>query len=113
MGVSDYLPYNIQFVVFLERQGYPILNSIVFQYNQSAIKMEKNGRNLCTGNSRHIAVRYSFTKYIIEKGEMVVEYCPTELMIAGFLQNLFKEEPSKFSEILSCSILPLPKYYRL
>ena len=68
VGVSDYLPYNIHLVIFLEHQVYPILNNIVFQDNQSAIDMETNGKNSCTGNSRHISVRYFFTKYRIEKG---------------------------------------------
>ena len=68
VGVSYYLLYNIYFVIFLEHQGYPILNNTVFQDNQSAIDMETNGNNSCTGNSRHISVRYFFTKYRIEKG---------------------------------------------
>ena len=46
--------------------------------------METNERNYCTGNSRHIPLRYFFTKDIIEKGKLLVEYCPTELMIANF-----------------------------
>ena len=46
--------------------------------------MEKNGRNSCTGNSRHIHIRYFFVKYIIDKGEMKVENFPTYLVIADF-----------------------------
>ena len=65
-------------------QGYAIKNNIIYQYNQSAIRMEKNGRNSCTGNSRHIHIRYFFVKYRIEKEEIRVEYCPTHLMLADF-----------------------------
>ena len=68
VGVSDYLPYNIYLFMFLEHQVYPILNNIIFQDKKSAINMETNGRNSCTGNSRHIAVRYSFTKDGSKKG---------------------------------------------
>ena len=46
--------------------------------------MEKNGQNSCTGNSRHIHIRYFFVKDIIDKGEMKVENCPTHLMLADF-----------------------------
>ena len=67
VGVRDYLPYKIHLVMFLEHQGYPTLNNIVFQDDQSAIRIETNRRNPCTGNSRHIVVRYFFTKYRIEK----------------------------------------------
>ena len=82
--------------MFLEHQGYPILNNVVFQDNQSAIKMERNGRNSCTGNSRHIAVRYFFTKDRIEKGKLVVEYCPTDLMIADFFTKALQGKAFKF-----------------
>ena len=50
--------------------------------------METNGSSSCTDNSRHIAVRYFFTKDRIEKGEMVVKYFPTEIMIAGFFYEI-------------------------
>ena len=45
--------------------------------------IEKNGRNSWTGNSRHIHIRYFFMKDIIDKGEMKVEYCPINLMLAN------------------------------
>ena len=51
VGVSDYLPYNTWLTMFLEKQGYDLKNNILFQDNQSAIRMERNGRNSCTGNS--------------------------------------------------------------
>ena len=61
--------------------------------------MERNGRNSCTGNSRHIDIRYFFVKDRIDKGELSVKYCPTYLMIAdyftkplqGRLFNLFRD----------------------
>ena len=46
--------------------------------------MEINGRNSCTGNLRHIHIRYFFVKDRIEKKEMRVEYCPTENMLADY-----------------------------
>ena len=60
VGISDYLPCNIWWINFLSGQGYTIHNNILFQDNESAICMEKNGRNLCTGNSRHIHICYFF-----------------------------------------------------
>ena len=58
VGFSDYLPHNIQVKIFLQYQGYHIKNNVLYQDNQSAIRMKKNGRNSCTGNSRHIDIRY-------------------------------------------------------
>ena len=58
MGVSEYFPYKIWLMMFIDAQGYGIENNIVYQDNQSTIKMHINGRNSCTGNSRHINVPY-------------------------------------------------------
>ena len=84
VGASEYLPFNIWALNFLEAQGYKIENNVLFQDNQGAMLMEKNGRNSCTGNSRHISIRYFFIKDRVDKGEVKVEYCPTYLMIADF-----------------------------
>ena len=84
VGVSEYLPYNIWLMMFLKKQGYNIMNNVLYQDNKSAIKMERNGRNSCTGNSRHINVRYFFVKDRVDKGEIVVEHCPTHLMIGDY-----------------------------
>ena len=84
VGVSEYLPYNIWLMMFMAAQGYGIENNIVYQDNQSTMRMHINGRNSCTGNSRHINVRYFFVKDRIDKGELKVEYCPTLLMIADY-----------------------------
>ena len=59
-------------------------NNTLFQDNQSTILMLKNGRNSCTGNSRHINIRYFFVKDRIENEEVKVEYCPSEDMLADF-----------------------------
>ena len=60
VGVSEYLSNNLWLMIFLHRQGYGIMNNIVYQYNQSAISMKKNGSNYCNRNSRHINIKYFF-----------------------------------------------------
>jgi len=84
VGISEYLPYCIWFLYFLEHQGYKLEENVVFQDNKSAILMEKNGRNSCTGNSRHINIRYFFIKDRIKNKEVSVAYCPTEIMLADY-----------------------------
>ena len=84
VGVSEYIPYNIWLLSFMDEQGYTVKNNILFQDNQSTILMLKNGRNSCTGNSRHVNIRYFFVKDRIDKKEVRVEYCPTEIMLADF-----------------------------
>ena len=54
------------------------------QYNKNAILLDKNGRNSCMVNSRHINVRYFFLKKRIDKGEVRIKYFPTHLMLADY-----------------------------
>ena len=70
--------------MFLREQGYPINSSIVYQDNQSAMKMITNGRMSCTGNSKHVDIRYFFVKDRIDKKEIRIEYCPTDEMLADY-----------------------------
>ena len=84
VGVSDYLPYSLWFANFFKEQGYELKRNVLYQDNQSAIRMERNGRNSCTGNSRHIDIRYFFTKDRYQKGEIDIDYCPTYRMLADY-----------------------------
>ena len=84
IAVSEYLPFHIWVKNFLKYQGYEVNDNIVFQDNQSAIRLKTNGRNSCTGNSRHIDIRYFFVKDRVDKEEFRIEYRKTEDMIADF-----------------------------
>ena len=59
--------------------------NVLFQDNESVVKMETNGRNSCTGNSRHIDIKYFWGKDRVDKKEVQVEYCPTNLMVADYM----------------------------
>jgi hypothetical protein len=84
VGASDYLPSTIWAKMFLEAQGYEISESKFFQDNQSAMKLEKNGRASCGQKSRHIDIRYFFMKDRIKTENIDIVYCPTEQMLADF-----------------------------
>ena len=58
VGASDYLPNTIWAKMFLGAQGYEISENTLYQDNQSAMKLEKNGRASCGQKSRHIDIRY-------------------------------------------------------
>jgi len=87
VGTSDYVPKNIWFQIFLGEQGYPIKENIMYQNNQSEIRLERNGRRSYGQASRHINIRYSFVKDRIDNGKLRIEYCPTENMLADFLRS--------------------------
>ena len=84
VSVAEYLPYNIWFMHFMNEQGYELKDNVIYQDNKSAILMEKNGRNSCTGNSRHINIRYFWIKDKVDSGEVRVDYTPTHLMLADY-----------------------------
>ena len=69
---------------FLMGQGYDITDNVVYQDNQSAILLERNDGCASSGRrtARHINIRYFFVTDRIKQGEMRVEYCPTEDMVA-------------------------------
>ena len=84
VGTSDYIPYNLCSTMFMSEQGYKIKDNILYQDKKSTILMLKNGRNSCTGNSRHINFRYFFVKDRVDKGELKVKYFPLTIMLAYF-----------------------------
>ena len=84
VATNEYLPYNMWLKDFFEKQGYEVKENILYQENQSAIRMEKNGRNSCTGNSRHIYIRFFFIKDRVDKKEMQIVYCLTERMLEDY-----------------------------
>jgi Reverse transcriptase (RNA-dependent DNA polymerase) len=84
VGASDYLPNTIWTKMFMEEQGYPINTNRYAQDNQSAIKLEVNGRSSAGSKSRHINIRYFFMKDRVKTEKIDIFYCPTEAMLADF-----------------------------
>lgn len=82
VGVSDAMPNVVWTRNFLLGQGFTVHDNVVYQDNQSAILLEKNGRRSSGKRTRHISIRYFFVTDKIENKEMRVEYCPTEDMLA-------------------------------
>ena len=87
--------------MFMSMQGYTIKNNVLYQDNQSTILMLKNGRNSCTGNSRHIHIRYFFVKDRVDKKEVKIEYCPSLNMLADFFTKPLQGQLFlKFKQVL-------------
>lgn len=84
VGVSDYLPWVVWTKMFMEEQGRKIKSNILYQDNESAIRIEKNGRKSCREKSRHIHIRYFFVTDLIKREELSVEHCRTEKMVSDF-----------------------------
>ena len=81
MGASDYLPNTIWVKNFLEAQGYRVPENFFEQDNESAIKLEKNGRMSAGPKSRHIAIRYFWIKDRSQSENITIRHCPTLAML--------------------------------
>ena len=96
IGVDDGATQVLWTKLFTEAQGYPVEDNIVYQDNKSSILLEKNGRDSAGKRSRAINIRYFFVTDHVEKGNVSIEYCPTDQMIADFMTKPLQGE--KFRE---------------
>ena len=84
VGVIEYLLYHFWLINFLKLQGVAIDRKLLLQGNQSAIRMERNGWNSCTGNSSHIDIHFFFVYDRVQSGNIDIQYCPTDEMVPDF-----------------------------
>ena len=83
------------------------INEQVFQDNKGAMRMEINVRNSCTGNIRHINIRYIFIKDRVDKGDLSIMYCPTHFMLEdGFFKLLKWSLFHDFRDIFTGRVIP-------
>ena len=108
VGASDYIPWTVRTTKILEHQGYKVDIDIFYQDNESAIKMQKNGRRLAGDKSRHINIRYFFIKDILERQNIEMKHCPTERMIADFLTKPLQGAEFKRLRDIIMGVVPFP-----
>ena len=53
----------------------------------STIQLLKNGKKSSSKRTRALNIRYFFLTDQIEKGNLVVEYCPTDEMLGDFMSK--------------------------
>jgi hypothetical protein len=84
VGAADYLPNVVWLMRFLEHQGYTLESSVLYQDNESAIRLERNGQRSSSRRTRHLDIKYFWVKDRLKVERINVEYCPTESMVADF-----------------------------
>lgn len=84
VGVNDVMPQVLWTRYFLQSQGYEMESTVVYQDNQSAMLLERNGKYSSGKRTRHINVRFFFITDRISSGEVDVQYCPSEQMLGDF-----------------------------
>jgi hypothetical protein len=84
VGADDAMPQMIWTRYFLQEQGFEISRNVLYQDNQSAMLLEKNGTGSSSRRTRHINIRFFFIKDRISGGEIELEYCPTDQMVGDY-----------------------------
>ena len=84
VGVDDLMPAILWTRLFMEAQGYDVKENLIYQDNKAAILLEKNGKASSGKRTKHINIRFFFDTDRILKGDVSVEWCPTEDMTADF-----------------------------
>ena len=112
VGADDLMTMVLWTALFLEEQGYRIEKNIIMQDNKSAILLETNGRSSAGQRSRAINIRYFFITDQVARGNAVIQYCPTDLMMGDFMTKPL--QGSKFTAwrdvIMNSGFNPDPDY---
>ena len=86
VGIDDALPSILWAPYFIESQGYTVVEqNILYQNNKLTILLANNGIWSSSKRTKHIKSRYFFIKDCIDRGDVSVEYQPTEQMYSDVL----------------------------
>ena len=84
VAVDDLMPQILWTKMFLEAQGLKVQDNIIYQDNQSTMKLANNGRGSSGKRTRHINIRYFFITDRVKRGDVRIIHCPTDMLIADF-----------------------------
>ena len=87
IGVDDSATQILWTKLFVEAQGYPVEDNLLYQDNKSSILLETNGRDSAGKRSRALNIRYFFITDQVKKGNVRIEYCPTDDMWGDFMSK--------------------------
>jgi hypothetical protein len=91
VGLSNVASQVIYLQNLLRAQGYNMPPAIVYQDNQSAMAMMRNG-SATAKLTRHINIRYFWLKDNVERGEVTIQYMCTSDMLADVLTKPLQGE---------------------
>ena len=70
--------------MFLKEQGLVLKNNILYQDNESSMKIIKNGKRSSGQKTKHMDNRYFWIKDRLRSEGIQVQHCPTAIMLADF-----------------------------
>ena len=84
VGADDFATKILWTKLFLEAQGYEIKENILYQDNQSTLKLLENGKRSSGKRTRALSIRYFFLHDQAEQGNLKFGYCPTGEMLGDY-----------------------------
>jgi hypothetical protein len=78
---------------FLKAQGITVVDTVLYQDNKSSILLEKNGKASSGKRTRHINIRFFFVADRVANGDLRIEHCPTEDMVADYFTKPLQGAP--------------------
>ena len=95
VAVRQLLPLVMWVPLLLEEQGCPTETNRIYQDNNSAILLEKNGKASSSKRTRAINIRYFMVTDLVKRGELDIVCCPTDEMIGDHFTK--SSQGAKFS----------------
>ena len=96
VGADDFATQILWTKMFLEAQGYEIKENILYQDNQSTIKLLENGKRSSGKRTRALSIRYFFLHDQAKKGHLMIGYCPTGEMLGDYNTKLLNGVPFRW-----------------
>ena len=79
--------------------------TVIFEDNQSAIRMAKNPQ--FHGRAKHIGIKFHFIREQVNTGTVELNYCPTEEMVADMLtKGLSRDKLAKMRTMAGLTNMP-------
>jgi hypothetical protein len=85
IAVDDVISKVLWTKLFLMNQGQNTSMNIIYRDNQSAMKMELNGKASSGKTTRHFYIKYYYITDLIKRKLVQIKYCPTSKMIADYM----------------------------
>ena len=108
VAVDQLMPSILWTKMFMEAQGFGVQANIIYQDNQSAILLERNGRGSSSKRTKHINMRFFFVTDRIVKRDVKVEWCPTGSMTGDFLTKPLQGSAFRKFRDLLMGVVPQP-----
>jgi hypothetical protein len=87
IAVDDVVSKVLWTKLFLESQGHKVKSNIIFRDNTSSMKLEENGKASSGKRTRHWNITYFYITDLIQRGEVEIQYCPTDAMLGDYMSK--------------------------